>query len=136
MKGYHKYLLAFAALFIFQPTALAWNTYSNLAVTLAKDELYPLLIEHHVCENIHQCRSPRRLSAGGTHNQASFAVYRSGDLSPEAIQDIMKLCLDTYILHAGKQSITLKFFRETSEEVNALFSHIKPFIYLELKGGN
>jgi len=135
MKRYHKSLLIFAALLVFQSTAFAWNTYSDLAVAIAKD-VDLLLVEHRVCKNINQCQSPLRVSAGGTPNQANVSVYEAGDLSPAIIQGIVMLCLDAYALHATKQTIILKFFRETSKETNAWFSRTNPFIYLELKGGN
>jgi len=134
MKIHHKFLLAFTALLIFQSTALAWNTYSDLAVALARDGLYPLLIEYHVCEDVNQCRSQRRVFAGGTSNQANVGVYKAGDLSPAVIHEIMKQCLEVYTLYARKQTVTLRIYNETAEEVNAFFSRVKPFIYLELKG--
>jgi hypothetical protein len=133
MKNFHKILLVFTVLHVFFPSALAGEPYSDLAFALFMD-IRSLLVEHRVCENINQCQKQRRISSGGTPNQANVRVYKAGDLNSAAIQDIVKLCLDVYAVHARKQGVTLKIYRETAEEANAWFSHARPFIYLELKG--
>ena len=136
MKINLKFLLVFTVLLIFQlfqSSALAWNTYSDLAVELTKNT-YILLVKHQVCEDINKCRAQERVFRGGSPDRANVSVYKTNDLSWAAIQDIIKLCLDAYVLHGGKQTITLQFFRETIRERNARFSGIKPFIHLQLKG--
>jgi len=45
----------------------------------------------------------------------------------------MKLCLDAYTLHGGKQVIILHFYRESMKEQVRRFSGVNPFIHLQLK---
>ncbi|MCL1981015.1 MAG: hypothetical protein FWG62_08085 [Proteobacteria bacterium] len=109
------------------------KTYPDLADKLARDT-DALLVEHHVCEDINKCKAQERVFRGGYLNNGIVLVYKAGDLSQETIQDIMKLCLDAYVLHDRKQTISLKFFRETVQEEVRWFSGVKPFIHLQLKG--
>ena len=132
MKGIRKVFLVLATLLFVQSPA--WGKfYSDLAVKLSKDT-YALLVEHHVCEDINKCRAQERVFGGGSPDRAGVTVYKAGDLSQETIQDIMELCLNAYVLHGGKQTISLKFFRETMKEEVGWFSGVKPFIHLQLKG--
>jgi len=135
MKIYHKLMLPFMALLLFQPAALAGDTYSDLAVAIAND-ITPLLMKHNICENIRQCYEQTWKTQGGNSTQAHIRVYKADNFSSAAIQDIVRLCLDAYALHKQKQSITLRFYRENAVKANAWFFRAKPFIYLELKGGN
>ena len=104
-----------------------------MADKLAKDTDF-LLVAHHVCENINKCRDQERVFRAGYGDNGIVLVYKADDLNQDIIQDIMKLCLDAYTLHGGKQTISLKFYKETAREEVRWFSGIKPFIYLQMKG--
>ncbi|MCL1981016.1 MAG: hypothetical protein FWG62_08090 [Proteobacteria bacterium] len=130
---FQKVVLIVATLLIFQSTAWSWATYSVLANKLANDT-DALFVGHHVCKDINTCQAQRRVHSGGGPDLAIVNVYKAGDLNQEMIQNIMKLCLDAYTLHGGKQTISLSFFKETAEEKVRWFSGVKPFIHLYMKG--
>ena len=128
-------MIPFLLILLFHFTAPAQagkHAYPDLAQELAvqADEI---LIKHGLCKDVYDCRNQDFTFRGGTPEYAIVTVYKSRQLEPVIIKEIMQLCLDAYYANNQNIRIKLKFYVETTQEKNTLFSGVKPLIQLDLK---
>lgn len=109
--------------------------FPELADQLAK-EADKILVKNRVCADMADCQKTGRTFRAGTPDHAIVLVYRSKDIDQKTMMEIINLCVNAYHTHDKRITVELRFYIETTEEKVALFSGVKPFVHLTLKGAD
>ena len=129
--------LAFFALFGFLSTRYAQagkSVYPELAAQLAK-ETEAILVKRGACASLLDCNRQERVTWAGSPDSFSISIFQASSLGNETVGEIVVLILKSYESNRQVTEARLKLYKETIQQRNKLFSGIKPFLYLELKGG-
>ena len=134
MKNINIFL--FISLFIFSYSSYAAGKYyypeDARALTLKIEDT---LISEGVCKARNNCGGKEFVFfRGGAPHEIYISVFRSNDLKPSIISEIIELCAEAYYHHDKKMTVNLKIYTETIKERNAWFSGVRPFINLKMKG--
>lgn len=93
-------------------------------------EIKDILISEGLCEDRDQCSSEEFVFHGSSDTLIYISVFRGSELNTSIINEITRLCMESYYQLEGKVAVELEIYNKTIHEFNRPFSGIKPFIHL------
>ena len=93
-------------------------------------EIKDILVSEGLCEDRDQCSSEEFLFHSSSDTLIHISVFRGNELSASIINEIIRLCIESYSRLEGKIGVELEVYNKTIDELNRLFSGIKPFVHL------
>lgn len=93
-------------------------------------EIKNVLVAEDLCEDRDQCSSEEFVFHSSSDKLIHISVFRSNELSASIINEIARLCIESYYRLEEKISVELEVYNKTIDELNRPFSGIKPFIHL------
>ena len=129
----------FAAVFVVFITSLNHLSFAGvypfpqMADKLAS-EVVGLLVKHRVCQSIQECRNRELVFRGGPSSEpVIIKIFQAGNMSVEAINDIVILHVNYYHGNDKTSAVDLEVYKESRAEVFSLLSRAKPFVHLVLR---
>lgn len=93
-------------------------------------EIKDIFVSEDLCEDREQCNSEEFVFHGSSDTLIYISVFRGNELSASIINEITRICIESYYRLEGKVGVELDVYNKTIDEINRPFSGIKPFIHL------